>query len=239
MCVGVAVTVVFLPLFIVGGPLFLVGLGLVWASGRPVWARLLATVVPVVGWVGVAAGAWLLAPRTPAATFLVPQGFEGTIMLVLNEPCGLPPEKTDGRLIYRVPANGLIITQNKAPDPNSPAHHYERPDNRYYVVDGQGRHLRELTEVQNTTEAGAPPEATSSFKTVGSKELAAFFDTPMETASTPSEISYTFQYLTITTQARLFSDRNMAQQYRVRTLADSLVARCRARSRPPSQQRKR
>lgn len=241
MGIGLAMTVVFIGFVVVGGPVFLVGLGLVLFSGQPWWAKLLAVAAPFIGWVGVAAGALALAPRAPATTFLVPEGYEGTVTLVLNEPCGLPPELLDGRLVYRVPANGLIINQKKFPDHNSAYYHYlhmgyfEVTDNEYYLVDHQGRRQRQLTEVRPPTSADEPVEPTTDWHRVGNDELAAFYNEPFETIPDDHGVAYTLQVITFTTPAHYFTPRNPDQESEQRQLADSLLRRCRTRTgpRPP------
>ena len=239
--IGVAITAVFIPLVIIGGPVFLVGLGLVWASGQPVWARLLATVLPFAGWLGVAMVALALAPRQPAATFLIPEGFEGHMLLVMGEPCGLPPEKMDGRLLYHVPANGIIITQNLAWDANAPENAYGKrgyytvPDNEYYVVNGHGEHLRELTELSNpySEDADAQPQATTAWRSVGRNEVGVFPNSPVTVAAGDSSVSYTFQELTVSSLARLYHPANDEQASTQRTLVDRLVPQCRRRGGAP------
>lgn len=210
MCAGVALTALLFFLVLLSLPLYLVGLGLVLASGQALWRKALAIAFPVVAWVGLAAGAWALAPRASAATFLIPAGFEGTLLLVQNEPCGLPPAYENGRRLYRVPANGLLITSDTVPNRENPYYswphrgYFQRPDNRYYLVDGQGHRLRELLEVQATTDSDGRPELTSSLlDTVERNELAVFYGPPMQSPPDSAGTTYTFQYLTITTQNRL------------------------------------
>ncbi|MGI4872232.1 MAG: DUF6843 domain-containing protein [Janthinobacterium lividum] len=218
MGIGLAITAVFLPLFLLGGPVFLVGLVLVWVSGRPWWARLLATVAPFVGWVGVATLALTLSKHTAAATFLIPEGFEGQIMLVLGEPCGLPPEKADGYLLYHVPANGIIITQNKLGEGEL--------NNEYYLVDRKGQRLRELTELSDIDGGTGQPQPTTAWRAVSRDELAVFPDSPITTTGY-APVVYTFQLLTVTSFARRshLSDGNW--QAAQRALVDSLVPHCR------------
>ena len=236
---GLALTVVFIGFLLLGGPLFLVGLGLVLFSGQPWWARGLAVVAPFAGWVGVVEVVGALAPRAPAITFLVPEGFEGTVTLVLNEACGQPAEKLAGRLVYRVPANGLLISQNKAPNLQSASYQYphkgyfEMADNAYYLVNRQGQRLRQLTEARPPTAAGEPAEPTTAWASVGNDELAAFPDSPFETSPDAHGVAYTLQTITFTTPAHYFHPLNPDQSWQQRQLADSLVQRCRARNGSP------
>ena len=242
MAVGVWLTAVFIYLVVVGGPIFLVGLGLVWASGQPVWARLLATVLPPAAWLGTAMVALALADRQPAATFLIPEGFEGHILLVLGEPCGLPPEQADGRLLYRVPASGIVISQNPAWDARAPENeypkrgYYAQPDNEYYVVDRRGQRLRELTELAETysDDPAAAPQTTTAWVGVGRDEVGVFPGSPFIAAPGDSVGRYTFQDFAVSSFARLHHPANSDQAYAQSVLADSLVARCRRRGAAPA-----
>jgi len=158
MCIGVALTAFLFFLFLISVPIFLLGLVLVLLSGQLLWRKALAVLFPFVAWVGIAVGAWALAPREQPATFLIPEGFEGTIMLVKNEQCGLPPEYENGRRLYRVPASGLLITRDTVPNREHPYYqwpnkgYFQQPDNEYYLADRQGHRLRELPEVYAATD---------------------------------------------------------------------------------------
>jgi len=243
MCLAVALTAFLYFLFLLSVPLWIVGFVLVLKSGySPGW-KALALAFPFVAWVGIAAGAWATAPREQPTTYLVPEGFEGTVLILKNEPCAPAPEREDGRLRYRVPTGGLLLTRDTVPNRQHPFYdwpnrgYFLRPDNRYYVVDRQGRRLRELTEVHPATESTGNPEPTSSLGTVGRDEVVAFYEAPMEQfADTFGHPGYAFQYLTITTQNRYELVSQSPASFRLRSLADSLLPRCRAGvgGRPPA-----
>ena len=241
MCGGLFFAVLLWFVFFIGGAVFVVGLVLVLVSGQPAGRKALAIGFPFVAWVGIAAGAWALAPREPGLTFLIPEGFEGTVMVVKNEQCGPPPELENGRRLYRVPASGLLIVRDTVPNREHPYYNWPnrgyflRPDNQYFVVNRQGRRLRELTEVQYSYETNRPEPTSSLFGSVGNDELAAFYDSPIESAPDSMGVGYTFQYVTITTPNHYAQPATSDAQYRVRTLADSLVTRCRVRIGQPPQ----
>jgi hypothetical protein len=46
-------------------------------------------------------------------TFLVPAGFEGRINVIFNQPSSLPIPIADGRKVYNVPADGILITSSR------------------------------------------------------------------------------------------------------------------------------
>lgn len=241
ICAGVALTAALFFMFIISVPIVLVGIGLVLASGQPAWLKALAVSFPFIAWMGIAMGMWAVAPREAAATFLIPEGFEGTIMLVKNEQCGPPSEYENGRRLYRVPANGLLITRDTVPNEDHPYYQYpnagyfQRPDNEYYLVDRQGHRLRELTEVHAATDPDRNPEPTSTLLGVDRDELVAFYSEAMESAPDSAGIGYVFQYLTITTQNRLERQDLRDAEFRTRLLADSLLPHCRVRIGQPPQ----
>jgi hypothetical protein len=232
-------------LFIFCVPLYIAGAVLVLVSGPkpPAWLKVLAIWFPILAWLGTAVVSQRLAKKQPAATFLIPDGYQGPVLLVLGEPCGLPPEKVDGRLIYRVPANGIVITQNPAWDSNAPENnypnegYYSSPDNEYYVVDRTGKHLRELTELSENydDDPDAAPYSTTSWISLGRNDVGVFARSPIFPIPDDST-RYTFQEFDVSSFARLhqqdYNERSSTQH----DLADRLVAQCRQRGgRPPAQ----
>jgi hypothetical protein len=231
--------------FIFSVPLYVVGAILVLASGPgpPAWLKVLAIWFPVLAWFGTAVVAQRLAKSQPAATFLIPDGYEGPVLLVLGEPCGLPPEKVDGRLIYHVPANGIVITQNPAWDSTAPenqypnAGYYSTPDNEYYVVNRAGKRLRELTELSENydEDPNAAPHATTSWIGVGRDDVGVFPQSPIIFSPTDDSTRYDFQEFDVSSFARLHQQENNERSSTQRDLADRLVAQCRQRGgRPPA-----
>ncbi|WP_223649415.1 DUF6843 domain-containing protein [Hymenobacter psoromatis] len=241
MCVGVALTALLYFLFLVSVPIFLLGLVLVLRSGQPLWCQALAVLFPFLAAVALAMSVWELGPREQPTTFLIPAGFEGPILLIRNEQCAPPPRRENGRVVYRVPANGLLITRDTVPNRDNPYYnwpnkgYYQLPDNRYYVVDRQGHRLRELTELHGARTLGDNPKTSTSLFGENRDELAAFYETPLESEPDSSGIGFVFQYITIATQNRHDSLYNAHSLLRLRALADSLLPRCRVRSGQPPQ----
>jgi hypothetical protein len=244
MCLAVYIMSIVYFFFIVAAPLYIIGAVLVLASGPgpPAWLKVLAIWAPVLAWLGTAVVTQRLASRQPAATFLIPDGFEGPVLLVLGEPCGRPPEKVDGRLIYRVPASGVVISQSPAWDANAPENDYPNPgyfstaDNEYYVVDRRGERLRELTELSEnySDDPDAAPHTTTSWIGVGRDDMGVFPQSPY--IATPSDDStrYTYQEFNVSSFARLHHQDNNDRSSTRQDLADRLVAQCRQRGgRPP------
>ena len=243
MFLGVYLTAVFYLFFIISLFLYVIGVVLVLASGpgQPAWLKVLAVLFPYLAAIGAVMVHQRLADRQPAATFLIPEGFEGPMLLVLGEPCGLPPEKVDGRLIYHVPANGVVITQNPAWNANAPENqypnkgYYSMPDNEYYLVDRTGKRLRELTELAEnySDDPDAAPQTTRAWKSVSRDDVGVF---PQSPSPSPLDDStrYTYQEFDVSSFARLSHQANNDRGSTRRDLADRLVAQCRLRGgRPP------
>lgn len=212
--------------------------------GQPAWLKVLALAFPF------AAVAWgnareqTLAPHEQSTTFLVPEGFEGPVLIVRNEPCAPPPRRESGRVIYQVPTNGLLLTRDSVPNRNHPYYswlnkgYYQLPDNKYYVIDRQGRRLRELTKLHGARALGDNSKEPGMLFSDGLDELAAFYETPQHSGLNQPAIGFAYQYITIATPNRYASLHSRAALLRLRALADSLVPWCRVRIGPPQGPRK-
>ena len=51
--------------------------------------------------------------RPEKETYLIPEGYKGTVLVIFNQPNGEKPEYEDGRRIYRIPQSGVLFTQLK------------------------------------------------------------------------------------------------------------------------------
>lgn len=51
--------------------------------------------------------------RPEKETYLIPEGYVGTVLVIFNQPDGEKPEYEDGRRIYRIPQTGVLFTQLK------------------------------------------------------------------------------------------------------------------------------
>ena len=65
-----------------------------------------------------------------AETYFIPKGFKGRVNLIFNQIKGEPPKYENGRRIYQIPANGILLTQFKD--------EYGIVDHQYYYIDGSG-----------------------------------------------------------------------------------------------------
>ena len=64
-------------------------------------------------------------------TYLIPQGFTGRVNVVFNREDGAPHKYENGRRVYQIPANGILLTQFKD--------EYGVVDRLYYYVDSNGK----------------------------------------------------------------------------------------------------
>lgn len=67
-------------------------------------------------------------------TYLIPQGFTGKVNIIFNQPTGKPAKYENGRRVYEVPSNGVLLTQFK--DEEGIVNH------EYYYVDSTGERTR-------------------------------------------------------------------------------------------------
>mgnify|MGYP003641065344 CR=1 FL=1 len=66
---------------------------------------------------------------------LIPEGYEGTVLIIFNQEDGMPKEYEDDKRIYRIPESGVLRTQF---EPN-----YGIQNHLFFYVDGNG----ERTEI--------------------------------------------------------------------------------------------
>jgi energy-coupling factor transporter transmembrane protein EcfT len=99
---------------IFAGPGFIIGLLIVWFSKTKIRTKLLTTFLPLLLWYpGMLSFFFLASKHMTPETFLVPKDFRGKITLIYNEPCGQTIPIVDGRLIYKIPDNGVMILTNE------------------------------------------------------------------------------------------------------------------------------
>lgn len=124
--------------WIFGTPLiFIGGVILAWLSEKSLMSKILLTLLPILLWLpGFWAFVYLGSSHMTPETFLIPQNFRGKITLYYNEPCGQELQKVDGRYIYHIPSNGVMIIKNP----------FETGiiDQNYYFVDSSGKKINKI-----------------------------------------------------------------------------------------------
>jgi hypothetical protein len=124
-------------LIIFAGPIFIVGLLFVWFSKTKLKTKLLPSILPLILYFpGLLAFIFLVSKHMTPETFLIPNDFRGKITLIYNEPCGQTLPKLDGRLIYKIPDNGVMILTNELET--------GRIDHEYYFVDDSGNKIGKI-----------------------------------------------------------------------------------------------
>lgn len=100
--------------YLFGIPLFglLAGLILLWFADVDVKRKIIFTLAPIPIFYVTALTFFELNKAEPE-TFLVPAERRGEIVILYDEPCGEPPIYENGRRIYKIPADGILITSFK------------------------------------------------------------------------------------------------------------------------------
>jgi hypothetical protein len=123
------------PWFLIFGvPVLIIGLILIWMSDAKNLTKVLLTIAPVILWYpGMGALYYIYSEksRSTPETFLVPEDFRGEITIIYDEPCGITVPEENGRLVYRIPDNGILIITN----PFEPG----IIDHEYYWIDKNGQ----------------------------------------------------------------------------------------------------
>ncbi len=127
----------FLPglLYFYGLPfwVFLAGVLLVWFSRRQIITKVLWTLMPVAVFFIYQFVSYQFDKITPE-TFLIPENYRGKVRIIYDKACGSRPIMKNGRRLYQIPANGILITQFKG--------EYGIIDQEYYLVGPSGQRRR-------------------------------------------------------------------------------------------------
>lgn len=79
------------------------------------------------------------------STFLIPSNFEGTVRIVFDETCGMSPEIKNGRQLFKVPQNGILISKMDMTN-------YNNKDDDFYLIDGDNKRTK-ITRIVNFKES--------------------------------------------------------------------------------------
>lgn len=124
--------------WIFGTPLILItGIVLIWLSKKTNTIKILFTIMPFILWLP---GFWALlyfgSERMPPETFLIPKNFRGKITLYYGEPCGQTLIKENGRYIYHIPVDGIMVIKNPLETGII--------DQNYFFVDSTGKKISKI-----------------------------------------------------------------------------------------------
>lgn len=125
-------------------------------------------------------GFWLTAylKKPTPELYLIPANFRGTMRIVYREKGGVNPPLENGRLVLKIPPDGILIIQ--------PEFRSGRQDNEFYLVDEAGRRERLFDD----TQAGEPSKVRPIVRTEGMKGLGGEMPDGSFSSDSPLAISY-------------------------------------------------
>ena len=82
-------------------------------------------------------------------TFLVPAGFQGRINVIFNQPNAAPIPVENGRRIYQIPVDGILVTSSKLETGFI--------DQEYYFVDKSGKRTKIPVQDLNANDVPEKP----------------------------------------------------------------------------------
>ncbi len=98
--------------YLFGTPIIglLVGITLVWTGRAKLRTKVVVSVAPIPLIVTVFFFSYYIHKAEPE-TFLIPNDLRGEIVVFYDEPCGQSPVYRDGRRVYEISPDGVLITQ--------------------------------------------------------------------------------------------------------------------------------
>jgi hypothetical protein len=124
---------------IFGTPIiYIIGCIFIGLSTKRLFTKILIISAPIIMWIP---GFWALcyfgSARVTPSTFLIPTNFRGKIVLYYGEPCGEELIKENGRYMYHIPNNGIMILKNPLETGII--------DEEYYIVDSAYKKVKKLS----------------------------------------------------------------------------------------------
>ncbi|XAZ82045.1 hypothetical protein A6C57_27255 (plasmid) [Fibrella sp. ES10-3-2-2] len=134
----------FLYLYLIPLWIFLLGVVLIWFSESSLKRKITWSLTPVLMF-GIYQLLWYQFNKAPAETFIIQRGFKGKIHIHFNERCGQKPEEENHRRLYKIPSNGILLSQFSDKQGFI--------DQQYYLADNTGkRTLLPQLDVQDYNE---------------------------------------------------------------------------------------
>lgn len=99
-------------LYLFGVPILIliVGILFIWFSNAALKFKALVTLLPI-PLIFLSFFITFQLSKAEPETFLIPKEFRGSLVVFYNEPCGRPPIYRNGRRVYEVSQEGVLITQ--------------------------------------------------------------------------------------------------------------------------------
>ncbi|MBS1492282.1 MAG: hypothetical protein JST55_02155 [Bacteroidetes bacterium] len=101
---------------IIGFPLFLIGAACVGFSKKSSELKLRWILLPLgstIIIIGIFYAVYFKSKQTTPRDILIPEGYRGKIYIIYDQPCGVEIPKENGREIYRIPSNGILICKKQ------------------------------------------------------------------------------------------------------------------------------
>ncbi len=122
-----------IPYFFLITPIFLFAAILfAWLSKQKTLTKILWTVSPI-GLLSLLIVIGYQLDKKESETFLIPKDFRGKFVIYYEESCGTDVEYINGRRIYRIPDDGILITKFKR--------EAGFIDDEFYLIDNQGNKI--------------------------------------------------------------------------------------------------
>lgn len=100
-----------IPYFFLITPVFLlIATVLIWFSDRATSSKILWTVSPI-ALLGLLIVIYYQSEKMESETYLIPDNFRGYFVIWFEESCGSEAKYENGRRIYKIPEDGILITQ--------------------------------------------------------------------------------------------------------------------------------
>ena len=92
--------------------IFIIGVIILWLTKKNKQTKILWTLCPILisfSYLFL----WKWYNTTEPETFLIPEDYRGNVMIVFNSKCGKEIEYENGRRIYKIPKDGILLTKFK------------------------------------------------------------------------------------------------------------------------------
>ena len=119
----------FLYFYLIPFWIFVLGLSLIWFSDKKIKTKVIWTLTPIAVFASYQILEYQL-NKVPPETFLIPKDYRGKIHVHFNKACGQKVKMENGRRIYIIPENGILLSQF-----NDKQGYI---DQKYYQVDTEG-----------------------------------------------------------------------------------------------------
>lgn len=130
--VGTAISLTFWFIFF-GFPIFLIGAVCIGLSKKSSELKLRWILIPFAVFCiffGAMLYQWSVPNKTNPRDILIPEGFRGKVFIIFDQPCGTEIIKVNGREVYEIPSNGVLICKN--------AYEIGTTDYNYYFISKNG-----------------------------------------------------------------------------------------------------